>query len=196
MLLLFIAPFSAFDYQLRIIDYYKPRTNNQRPSSSQSFDIGYRFLVIDYRLSISSSNLLVVDRIFSLLNLFDQFITLQEIIFAMKKVVALLFGMFAFAFAADAQVSVTDDKIEALVTSEASRYDLLDIRNGLAEENIDFRYDLIEWADGQLTSIRIRIKAEDGTTGEYVNQNIQAGEEIKIVRELTGDRNLCIGDCE
>ncbi|WP_306643087.1 hypothetical protein [Sanyastnella coralliicola] len=114
----------------------------------------------------------------------------------MKKVVALLFGMFAFAFAADAQVSVTDDKIEALVTSEASRYDLLDIRNGLAEENIDFRYDLIEWADGQLTSIRIRIKAEDGTTAEYVNQNIQAGEEIKIVRELTGDRNLCIGDCE
>ncbi len=138
----------------------------------------------------------MVDCIYTLSNLFDQIITLQEIIFAMKKVVALLFGMFAFAFAADAQVSVTDDKIEALVTSEASRYDLLDIRNGLAEENIDFRYDLIEWADGQLTSIRIRIKAEDGTTAEYVNQNIQAGEEIKIVRELTGDRNLCIGDCE
>lgn len=114
----------------------------------------------------------------------------------MKKAVILFFGLFAFCLAADAQVSVSDDTIEAMVTTETSRTELLDIRNGLAEQGMEMRYDLIEWMDGALVSIRIKIKAEDGTMAEYTNTQIEAGTEIKIVRELTGDRNLCIGNCE
>lgn len=115
----------------------------------------------------------------------------------MKYLSIVLFLFLGMSFQADAQVSVSEEKISATVTTATSRMDLTELRNGLMEHGLEMRYDKIQWAGEQLLSIRIRVRAEDGTIAEFTNEALEPGTEIKIVQELTGDKTLCVGtDCE
>lgn len=115
----------------------------------------------------------------------------------MKYLSIVLFLFLGMAIQADAQVTASEEKVAATVTDTFSRMDLTDLRNDLMEHGLEMRYDNIQWAGEQLISIRIRVRDEDGEIAEYSNGAIEAGTQIHIVKELTGEKTLCVGtDCE
>lgn len=115
----------------------------------------------------------------------------------MKRLSILFFLLIGFAFGADAQTTVTEDAVTINITSEATRTDLLDIRNTLMEHGIYFRYNQVNWKEGHLTSINAQIADEEGNEALFQEMAFEPGSSFQIVVELTGDKSLCIGrDCE
>ena len=115
----------------------------------------------------------------------------------MKYLSIVLFLFLGMAIQADAQVTVSEEKVAATVTDTFSRMDLTELRNDLMEHGLEMRYDKIQWAGEQLISIRIRVQDDNGDITEYTNEAIEAGTQIHIIKELTGDKTLCVGtDCE
>lgn len=116
----------------------------------------------------------------------------------MKNLILLTFGLFAFA-QLDAQVSVTDNKVEAVITPEITRSGLWDIVVQLRDHGLEMRYDQIEWIDGQLTSINLRVKGESTGVAEYMTGDLPAVGQIRVVfrNDEAPESALCVSpSCE
>lgn len=115
----------------------------------------------------------------------------------MKYCISLLLALFAFAFSADAQLSVEGEQVSTVITPDTDRYSLLEIRNAFKEHGVDFRYDRIEWVDGQLTRVRVMLNTEDGEAAQFETQDFQQGQQIKLLynKEENAEQVLCAGDC-
>lgn len=115
----------------------------------------------------------------------------------MKYLTTLLFAVCAFAFSANAQLTVEGENVSATISQETSRYDLLEIRNAYKEHGVDFRYTQVDWIDGQLTRIKIELKDEDGHQTSHVVENFQEGQTVKLLynKEENAEQVLCAGDC-
>jgi hypothetical protein len=116
----------------------------------------------------------------------------------MKYLTTLFFALIAFAFSANAQLTVEGEQVSATITQETSRYELLEIRNAYKEHGVDFRYTNVDWIDGQLTSIKVDLATDDGAnTATFLVENFQNGQVVKLLfnKEENANQVLCAGDC-
>lgn len=115
----------------------------------------------------------------------------------MKYCISLLFVLFAFAFTSNAQLTVEGDLISSTITPDTDRYALLQIRNAFKEHGVDFRYDRIDWVDGELVRIRVMLNTEDNHSAEFETQDFVQGQQIKLLynKEENAEQVLCAGDC-
>ena len=82
-----------------------------------------------------------------------------------KFLLSLAVAGFAFSsLSAQTQSSSPEDsRVE--ISADMSRDDLAVLQKELREAGVGFRYDNIEWVDGELKTIRLAIRCEDGTIG-------------------------------
>ncbi|MDA0883209.1 MAG: hypothetical protein O2984_07835, partial [Bacteroidetes bacterium] len=62
------------------------------------------------------------------------------------KTILLTFGLMLAGSGLFAQMTATDELILVEVSENSTRNELLEIRQALAEYNIDFRYNGVKWA--------------------------------------------------
>ncbi len=115
----------------------------------------------------------------------------------MKNLITALFSVFVLTFAADAQVSVNDGRIEAVVTSETSREQLAQMAEELRTHGLEMRYDRIQWDENwNLTHINLRVKGDNTEIKAFMTEEMSAIGEIRVVFK-TEENALCVGpDCE
>jgi hypothetical protein len=81
------------------------------------------------------------------------------------------------------------------VTQNSTRAELAQLQKDLSAVNIGFRYDLVDWVDGKLQSIRFALILQDGTMVRNAYDAINAETDIWIRLEGTGEeRVFCAGD--
>lgn len=118
----------------------------------------------------------------------------------MKKLLIAALSLFALSFSADAQVTVEDNKIEAVITPETSREQLFEIRNALLPHGLEMRYDQIQWnAEQQLMTINLRVKGQANEVQSYSTQNLPAEGGVRIVfrTDVPDGSALCVSPtCE
>jgi hypothetical protein len=118
----------------------------------------------------------------------------------MKKIVIAALSIFALSYSADAQVTVENNKIEAVITPETSRQQLADIRNALLPHGLEMRYDQIQWnPQQQLTAINVRVKGEGTSVQTFTTQNLAGDGNIRIVfrTDVPAESALCVSpSCE
>lgn len=114
----------------------------------------------------------------------------------MKNLVAILFCLFGFHLTSDAQISMSDGKIEAEITSTTSRQELAEMREALLEHNIEMRYDRIAWDENwNLTSINVMVKGEQTEIVSYHSDAMLNSDPIRIVfrQNAPAEEALCVG---
>lgn len=80
------------------------------------------------------------------------------------------------------------------VTQNSTRAELAQLQKDLSAVNIGFRYDLVDWVDGKLQSIRFALILQDGTMVRNAYDAMDAETDIWIRLEGTGeDRVFCAG---
>ncbi len=111
------------------------------------------------------------------------------------KTLLLTFGMLLACSGLFAQMSVSDGEIRVEVSENSTRNELLEIREALAEYNIDFRYTGVKWTDELLKSIGLQVIAEDGRTRDYVVQQMNASSKIVMIYrfESLDEADFCLG---
>ena len=111
------------------------------------------------------------------------------------KTLLLTFGLMLAGSGLFAQMTATDELIRVEVSENSTRNELLEIRQALAEYNIDFRYNGVKWADELLKSIGLQVIAEDGRTREFVLPQMNANSKIVLIYRLNGteDADFCLG---
>lgn len=116
----------------------------------------------------------------------------------MKHIVALVFGLFAFTFSADAQVAADGENVSVTITHETTRTQLGEMATAFRAQGVEMRYDNIEWASGHLIRIRLRVKGAQGEIVEYFAENLSQEDALKVTRQVNeGTESLCAGlDCE
>jgi len=81
------------------------------------------------------------------------------------------------------------------VTQNSTRAELAQLQKDLSAVNIGFRYDMVDWVDGKLQSIRFALILQDGTMVRNAYDAINAETDIWIRLEGTGEeRVFCAGD--
>lgn len=116
----------------------------------------------------------------------------------MKKILIAAFMMFSIS-ALQAQISITDTEVRLTVDNTTTRNELLDMRNTLAEQNIDFRYTEVAWNDDQLLRIKMQIKSPDGRIRNFETTELANVGAIKMTYKLnsTEEDDFCLGvNCE
>ena len=80
------------------------------------------------------------------------------------------------------------------VTENSTRAELAQLQKDLSAVNIGFRYDLVNWVDGKLQSIRFALILQDGTMVRNAYDAMDAETDIWIRLEGTGaERVFCAG---
>lgn len=72
---------------------------------------------------------------------------------------------FAFSSLSAQTQSSSPENLLVEIGADMSRDDLAVLQKELRDAGVGFRYDNIEWADGELKTIRLAIRCEDGTIG-------------------------------
>ena len=94
-------------------------------------------------------------------------------------------------FASDA---IQPDYVNVHVTQNTSRESLAQLQKALSVVNIGFRYDMVDWEDGALQSIRFALILQDGTMVRNAYESIDAETDIWIRLEGEGsERIFCAG---
>lgn len=111
------------------------------------------------------------------------------------KTLLLTFGLLLASSGLFAQMSVNNGEIRVEVSENSTRNELLEIRQALAEYNIDFRYNGVKWADELLKSIGLQVIAEDGRTREFVLPQMNANSKIVLIYrfESLDEADFCLG---
>jgi len=80
------------------------------------------------------------------------------------------------------------------VTENSTRAELAQLQKDLSAVNIGFRYDLVNWVDGKLQSIRFALILQDGNMVRNAYDAMDAETDIWIRLEGTGaERVFCAG---
>ena len=80
------------------------------------------------------------------------------------------------------------------VTQNSTRAELAQLQKDLSAVNIGFRYDMVNWVDGKLQSIRFALILQDGTMVRNAYDAMDAETDIWIRLEGTGgERVFCAG---
>ena len=80
------------------------------------------------------------------------------------------------------------------VTQNSTRAELAQLQKDLSAVNIGFRYDMVDWVDGKLQSIRFALILQDGTMVRNAYDAMDAETDIWLRLEGTGeDRVFCAG---
>ena len=80
------------------------------------------------------------------------------------------------------------------VTENSTRAELAQLQKDLSAVNIGFRYDLVNWVDDKLQSIRFALILQDGTMVRNAYEAMDAETDIWIRLEGTGaERVFCAG---
>lgn len=87
--------------------------------------------------------------------------------------------------------------LDVHINQGTSRAELSQFQKEMQAYNIGFRYDLIEWNEGQLQSIRFAVRLPDGTMRRNVYEAMYAETDIWIRLEGSGEERIfCAGsDC-
>lgn len=80
------------------------------------------------------------------------------------------------------------------VTQNSTRAELAQLQKDLSAVNIGFRYDLVDWVEGKLQSIRFALILQDGTMVRNAYDAMDAETDIWIRLEGTGEERIfCAG---
>lgn len=80
------------------------------------------------------------------------------------------------------------------VTENSTRMELAQLQKNLSAVNIGFRYDMVNWVDDKLQSIRLAVILQDGTIVRNAYEALDAETDIWIRLEGTGEeRVFCAG---
>ena len=80
------------------------------------------------------------------------------------------------------------------VTQNSTRAELAQLQKDLSAVNIGFRYDMVDWVDGKLKSIRFALILQDGTMVRNAYDAMDAETDIWLRLEGTGEeRVFCAG---
>ena len=82
-----------------------------------------------------------------------------------KFLLTLAVAGFAFSNLSAQTQSSSPENLLVEIGADMSREDLAELQKELREAGVGFRYDNIEWAEGELKTIRLAIRCEDGTIG-------------------------------
>lgn len=81
------------------------------------------------------------------------------------------------------------------ITPNTTRENLAQLQKDMSTVNIGFRYDMVNWVDGQLQSIRFAVILQDGTMVRNAFESMEADSDVWIRLEGSGaDRIFCAGD--
>lgn len=84
--------------------------------------------------------------------------------------------------------------INVHVTQSSTRAELAQLQKDLSAVNIGFRYDMVDWVDGKLQSIRFALILQDGTMVRNAYDAVDAETDIWLRLEGTGEeRVFCAG---
>ena len=84
--------------------------------------------------------------------------------------------------------------INVHVTQNSTRAELAQLQKDLSAVNIGFRYDMVDWVDGKLQSIRFALILQDGTMVRNAYDAMDAETDIWLRLEGTGEeRVFCAG---
>lgn len=119
----------------------------------------------------------------------------------MKNVLAsfsLALFTLAMSFTTHAQSEIQSDSFDVHITSSTTRMELAQLQKDFSEVGIGFRYDLIDWTDETLQSIRLAIILPDGSMRRHMSESLDADADIWLRLEGSGtERIFCAGDnCE
>ena len=94
--------------------------------------------------------------------------------------------------------AIQPDVLNVHINQSTSKAELIQIQQDMKAFNIGFRYDLAEWINDELQSIRFAVRLPDGTMRSDVYETIESDTDIWIRLEGSGDdRIFCAGsDCE
>ena len=80
------------------------------------------------------------------------------------------------------------------VTQNSTRAELAQLQKDLSAVNIGFRYDMVDWVEGKLQSIRFALILQDGTMVRNAYDAMDAQTDIWLRLEGTGEeRVFCAG---
>ena len=81
------------------------------------------------------------------------------------------------------------------VTQNSTRAELAQLQKDLSAVNIGFRYDMVDWVDSKLQSIRFSLILQDGTMVRNAYDAMDTETDIWIRLEGTGEeRVFCAGN--
>jgi hypothetical protein len=94
--------------------------------------------------------------------------------------------------------AIQPDLLNVHINQSTSKAELTQIQQDMKAFNIGFRYDMAEWSNDELQSIRFAVRLPDGTMRNNVYETIESDTDIWIRLEGSGnDRIFCAGsDCE
>lgn len=116
----------------------------------------------------------------------------------MKKVLYTLF-LAALGFSAEAQINVSDNQLDALITPETSREELWAITTAFREQGVEMRYDRINFdSNMQLMAINVGIKYGELEPVWYQSTDLMADGQVKIIiRPNAASDKVCVSpSCE
>jgi len=91
--------------------------------------------------------------------------------------------------------NIQSDYLNIHVNQSTSRTELAQWQKAMSAVGIGFRYDLVNWVEGELQSIRFAVILPDGTMRRNVVEDIDGETDIWIRLEGSGDgRVFCAGD--
>ena len=91
--------------------------------------------------------------------------------------------------------NIQSDFLNIHVNQNTSRTELAQWQKAMSVVGIGFRYDLVNWVEGELQSIRFAIILPDGAMRRNVVENIDGETDIWIRLEGAGDERIfCAGD--
>lgn len=112
------------------------------------------------------------------------------------SMVILMLGMNSSAHAQSnaASETVQPGFLNVHVTQNTTREELAQLQKAMSAINIGFRYDMVNWVDGKLQSIRFGLILKDKTRVRNAYDSMDADTDIWIRLEGTGDeRVFCAG---
>ena len=119
------------------------------------------------------------------------------------KYIAFIFSvaivMLGITSTAEAQTDAATETVQpgfvnVHVTENSTRAELAQLQKNLSAVNIGFRYDMVNWVDGKLQSIRFALILQDGTMVRNAYEAMDAETDIWIRLEGTGEeRVFCAG---
>ena len=94
--------------------------------------------------------------------------------------------------------AIQPDFLNIHITQATSRAELSQMQKDMSAYNIGFRYDLIQWSNDELQSIRFAVRLPDGTMRRNVYEALESETDIWIRLEGEGaERIFCAGSqCE
>lgn len=84
-----------------------------------------------------------------------------------------------------------------MIDNQTTRQQLWEMRQELAESNINFMYQPEFSPSRQLTAIKVEVTTEDGFSGNYESSLMDDNQKVYIIRKFSADADtpFCVGDC-